>query len=114
MRRLSGHAWMEVARCLPMQDIASASSVSSEWRRSWSDPQIWRDVAHRLRGAEFWHRARRRPAVSSKPLGSWRREVQRLARFDRVCVDKLGKRLPNRSLYVLWQVIDATPVTGVF
>ena len=77
------------------------------WWRVLSDDGVWRRVALRQRGEAFWARARQRPAVSSRPLGSWRSEVLRLAHFDHVCVDKLGSVMGNAGLYLMWEVLDA-------
>ena len=109
---LSSDLCGRVAVWLSARDVERARLVCRGWRLQWNAPQVWMTIAHNTRGAEFWRRARRRPAVSSRPLGCWREEVRRLHCFDALCEKKLGKSLPDSSFYLLWQVIDHSGTGG--
>lgn len=90
-------------------DVDSLRELQQSCVSCWKtlqDDAVWRCAALAMRGDAFWDQARRRPAVSSRPLGSWRAEVLRLHHFDKLCRCKLGHAMDNASLYLLWEVMD--------
>lgn len=94
--------WMGVE---PLCALAATSSVAAELVER--AEHAWRALGVAQRGETFWRLAAERPAASSRPLGSWRAEVLRLHRFDRLCESKLGQRLPTTTLYLMWSAMDA-------
>ena len=96
-----------VVMFLDIRDLASARRVCAEWNRCCGRDQLWERLARRERGGAFWDLARRRPAVSSRPLRSWEREVRRLCIFDALCRRKLGHAFSNQTMYLLWHTMDA-------
>lgn len=89
----------------PLCALAATGSAAAELVRR--AEHVWRALGVAQRGEAFWCRAAERHVASSRPLGSWRAEVLRLHRFERLCERKLGKRLPNMTLYLMWSAMDA-------
>jgi hypothetical protein len=92
--------WLNVTE---LQTLETTCSYARDAARA---DHLWRALALAQRGEDFWRRAAERPAASSQPLGSWRAEMLRLHRFDRLCERRLGRRLPNLTLYLMWSAMD--------
>ena len=88
----------------PLCALASTSSAVAELVKR--AEHVWRALGVAQRGEDFWRRAAERHAASSRPLGSWRAEVLRLHRFERLCDRKLGHQLSNVTLYLMWSAMD--------
>ena len=92
---------------LPLRDVLSLRGAC---RSGWTalDDHFMRQYAHRIFPLGFWRRAMLRPAGTSKPLPSWRREVIRIERFQERLEGMGCPRWGARDFYAWWDLVDRT------
>ena len=101
-----GDLWGVIFDELHFSDVCAVRRVCKSWSAHCELHD--RRIAHRyavavLGDGEFWKRARRRPIMTSKPLGSGHREIVRIETFRRAC----GESLKAEDLYAIWEILDA-------
>ena len=86
---------------LPIHDIYSIESTFA------LKDDFWKMKAIHEWGEEFWNKAHQRPTQTSKPLSSWKEELERIETFQQM-IRKFGQREWNHNdFYQFWNIQDA-------
>lgn len=67
------------------------------------DQYLWFKIAINEYSIEFWQRASSRTIEISKPLNSFKSELQRLIRFEKFFILKNGEPLTHQEYYDIWK-----------
>lgn len=67
---------------------------------------IWKEKAISKYGEEFWKKAKERPNETSKPLQSWKEELLRIEKFQRMLIDFGNRPWLENDFYSYWNLID--------
>lgn len=86
--------------------IVRWGATSRDMHRVLRDDELWERLAVAEYGAEFWRRAQARPVDRSMPLGSWREELLRLERFQRMAERIDSKRMAADRFFSMWDAVD--------
>lgn len=107
--QLSFDVFRMIAVNLKLDHIDSFRSVS-KCIHSAIDDDFYRIYAEMEWGIEFWNRAMLRPEFESRPMTSWRDELIRIERFQRMVEFCEGKRWCDRQFYLLWSIKKNSPL----
>lgn len=90
--------------CVP--SVLRWARTCRDMQRILADDELWKRMALRQYGSEFWLRAQRRPAERSLPLHTWRAELLRLERFQLMAIGADGVRISPHRFFPMWEAVD--------
>lgn len=67
---------------------------------------FWKMKAIHDWGEEFWNKAKQRPLQTSKPLSSWKEELQRIHSFQKMIINFQQREWKHNDFYQFWKMRD--------
>ena len=104
-------AWSLIVGVAPsVVDLRSAFALLCTAKSAHYTDLHWGALAVSYCPVGFWEAAATRPKSSSKPLLTWRAELERLVKFDAMCVRLNGSKMELYEYVDLWAMLDRTAV----